>query len=129
MIQRVGVIDLPFSQAGEVQNAAVHRVLCPPRPPVGVMRVARAGRRVRQGRGFPHLPPNLTLANMDGAAVPLAGLWGRVPSCRQRWELLESPGHAGSFPTDAVAVPVARSPSNGEWPLQILERPAGGEGR
>lgn len=110
-------------------GTAVHRG-CPSLSPVGVTRVgpsARVAAGLRQGRGFPHLPPNLTLANMDGAAVPLAGLWGRVPSCRQRWELLESPGHAGSVPTDAVVVSVARSPSNGEWPLQMPERPAGAE--
>lgn len=101
--------------------------LCPSLPPVGVVRVgpsARVAAGLRQGRDFPHLPPNLTVANMDGAAVPLAGLWGRVSSC---WELLESPGHAGWVPTDAVVVSVARSPSNGEWPLQIPERPAGAE--
>lgn len=29
-----------------------------------------------------------------------------------------------AFPTDTVVVSVARSPSNSEWPLQILEPPA-----
>lgn len=137
MIWSVGAMDLSFLKQVRAQDTAVpwqrspacslstgHRCrsgCCVPPSPCG------GGPGARLAAGLRLSPPTSeSHCGKHGAAVPLAGLWGRVPSCKEHWELLESPGHTGSFATDAVVVSVARSPSNSEWLLQILEPPARG---
>lgn len=114
MTRSAGVIDLLFFKAGEVQDGAVPWQSSPacslstghccapaavslPVPCAGDEGGpgARLAAGLRQGRAFPHLPPNLTVANMEplcpwqgcGAGSPPAGSAG---SC---WRAQDTQAH------------------------------------